>query len=234
MILLLASWLLRHKKPKLAQALFGSTMALFYLLSIAPVSQWLSRSTEARPALSLEEIRSFRPEAIVILGGGVSFEAQEYEGRTVPSSITLKRAAYASYLAKALDLPLITTGGYGKKLEDSEGFATAWQLKENGFDEVLVESKSENTRENALFTKTLAAQHKINRILVVTHSSHATRAEGAFLKAGIVAKVAPTDFRQYGPWDRGILLFIPTHKQFDASCAALRAHLASLFYLIRG
>lgn len=234
MLLLVAAWVLRHKKPKLAQALFVTSMALLYLLSIPPVSHWLSRSTEARPALSLEDIRSFQPQAIVILGGGVNFEAEEYGGRTVPSSSTLKRAAYASYLAKALHLPLITTGGYGKRLEDSEGYATAWQLQENGFSEVLIESKSENTRENALFTKALAAEKKIDRVLIVTHSGHAARAERAFLKAGFQAKVAPTDFRKYEPWDRGILLFIPTHKQFHASCDALRAHLASLFYLIRG
>ena len=233
MLLLVAAWLLRHKKPKIAQALFVSSMVLLYLLSIAPVSHWLSRSTEARPPLSLEELRSFQPQAIVILGGGVDFEAEEYEGRTVPSDGTLKRAAYAAYLAKALQLPLLTTGGYGKSLEDSEGYATAWQLQENGFTEVLIESESENTRENALFAKALAEQHNISRVLVVTHSGHAARAEEAFRKAGFEAKAAPTGFRKYGPWERGILLFIPTHKQFHASCDALRAHLASIFYRIR-
>src|SRR5690606_36172653 len=138
LLLLAAAWMLRHKKPKVAQALFISTMALLYLLSLAPVSFALSRSTETRPALSLEEIKAFQPQAIVILGAGVNFDAEEYGGRTVPADSTLKRAAYAGYLARALKLPLITTGGYGEKEEDSEGYATAWQLRENGFNEVLV------------------------------------------------------------------------------------------------
>jgi uncharacterized SAM-binding protein YcdF (DUF218 family) len=225
---------LRKRQPRYAGALAILAVGALYLLSLPLVSFPLARSTETRPPLTLAQIKEFQPEAIVILGGGVDYDAVEYEGRSVPSSSTLKRIVYAAFLARQLNLPIITTGGYGDDPEDSEGHTAAWQLQQAGHANVLIEAESHNTRENASLTKKIADSSSIKRVLLVTHAGHAERAEAAFQAAGLQALSAPTGFRNRQPWERGILLLIPTHSHFHESCSALRAHLASLYQSLRG
>ncbi|MEI6946523.1 ElyC/SanA/YdcF family protein [Paraflavisolibacter sp. H34] len=60
---------------------------------------------------------------------------------------------------------------------------------------ILVEDKSRNTHENALFTrKLLQQQPQLKKLLLVTSAFHMRRAEGCFKKAGIRADVYPADF----------------------------------------
>ncbi len=231
--LLLAAWLLRDKKPRWGQTLFLLSLGLLYLLSIPLVSLWLSRTTERIPALNLEEIRRFEPQLVIALGGGASYDTVEFEGKTVPSASGLKRLHYAAYLGRSLELPILVTGGYGESKEDSEGYVAAQFLKQNGFEKVLVETESTNTRENAMYSKKIAEKHGLERVVVVTHASHAERALLNFQAAGFQVLAAPTGFRTRTPWERGLLLVIPSHSQFDASCEALRAHLGLLWARLR-
>lgn len=234
LVLLVASWFLHKKKPRWGQALFAFSCVSLYLLSIPLISLWLTRTTETVPAMTLEQVRAFTPQAIVSLGSGTNSDTVEFEGRTVPSSSTIKRAHYALFLARKLGVPVITTGGYGETEEDSEGYVTAQFLKDSGFDDVLMETESTNTRENALLTRELAKENGIDRVVVVTHASHASRAFMNFQAAGFEhVRVAPTGFRTRLPWERGILMVIPSHAQFNASCGALRAHMAYLWDWLR-
>lgn len=234
MILLAVSFALRRRKPRWAAGLFLLAWGLFYLLSIPLVAYALTLSGEGRPALPLQRVREFQAHAIVVLGAGTDFDAIEYDGRSVPSAFSLKRIAYAAYLASALKLPVLTTGGYGESPDDAEGRTAAWQLEQGGVRDVLVEAESRNTRENALLSKRVAETRGIERVVLVTQASHAARAEAVFVKAGFQTLVAPTGFRAWQPWERGILLVIPTHSHFDESCGALRAHLALLHEWLRG
>jgi uncharacterized SAM-binding protein YcdF (DUF218 family) len=235
LILLLAlSFGLRHRKPRHAAAIFVVACSAFYLLSIPLVSATLARSTERKPAITLEQARLYEPQAVVILGAGVDFNAAEYGGRSVPSAVALKRISYAAYLAKNLSLPVVTTGGYGDSADDSEGRTAARYLENIGFAQpVLVESNSQSTQENALFCKPLLEGKNIHRLLLVTQASHAARAEAAFRKAGFEVMAAPTGFRSPQPWERDLLLIVPTHSHFNESCGALRTHLAALYESLR-
>jgi len=222
-----------NKRPKWGKGLLIGSLSILYLLSIPPVSARLTKTTETRPALSLDQIRAFPPQALVILGTGVDFRAPEFGGQTVAGAETQKRVAYGAYLAQQLDLPVIVTGGYGETKQDSEAFAMAKHLENWGVEDVFLEDKSQNTQENAQFSKAIAERENIARVVVVSSANHMARAEGAFIKAGFEVLVAPTGFRSAQPWERGILLLTPSHGQFDQSCRALRVHLAQLWYRLR-
>jgi uncharacterized SAM-binding protein YcdF (DUF218 family) len=59
---------------------------------------------------------------------------------------------------------------------------------------ILVEDRSLNTRENALFSFELLRARQIRRILLVTSATHMPRAAAVFRKAGFEVIPAPADF----------------------------------------
>ncbi len=231
-VVLILAVLLRHRRPKAAVVLVIATTTVLYLLSIPPLSIGLSRLTEKVPALTADQIRAFKPQAIVILGGGAEVKAAEYAQRTVPSESSLRRMAYGAYLAQSTKLPILVSGGYGESRQESEGWAMKTSLESFAVPVAWTETESRNTRENALFSQPMLAREKIERILLVTDASHAARARGAFQATGMTVLAAPTGFRQAGPWDQGVLMIVPTASHFFQSSNALRAILAEIWYRV--
>ncbi|QKG56724.1 YdcF family protein [Hymenobacter sp. BRD128] len=61
---------------------------------------------------------------------------------------------------------------------------------------ILLEERSRNTRENALFTHALLARHPdIKSLVLVTSAFHERRALGCFARVGLRAQAFPADFR---------------------------------------
>ena len=61
---------------------------------------------------------------------------------------------------------------------------------------ILVEDRSRNTRENALFTKELLRKHpEIKSLVLVTSAYHERRALGCFARVGLHPRPFPADFR---------------------------------------
>lgn len=228
------SLMLLQKKPRAGKIGLALIFGVIYLISIPLVSMALTEVTHEIPARSIEEVKAFKPEAVVVLGSGIYRDAPEYGGEPRVSSGTYKRLAYGAYLAKALDYPpILVTGGYGESLQESEGFVAAKELKAWGVEKVWMETESENTRENALFSKDLLEQHKVKRIALVTSASHAPRSAAAFSEVGLEVLACPTGYRTASAWEHGIFLLVPTHQHFNETSYALRTLLARLWYKIR-
>ncbi|WP_205502558.1 YdcF family protein [Rufibacter psychrotolerans] len=63
---------------------------------------------------------------------------------------------------------------------------------------ILLEERSRNTRENALFTKELlGTQPQGQRLLLITSAFHLRRAQGCFEKAGLPVDPFPADFQTH-------------------------------------
>ncbi|SHI82215.1 Uncharacterized SAM-binding protein YcdF, DUF218 family [Hymenobacter daecheongensis DSM 21074] len=61
---------------------------------------------------------------------------------------------------------------------------------------ILLEERSRNTRENALFTKQLLARHpEIQSLVLITSAFHQRRALGCFRRVGLAPTPWPADFR---------------------------------------
>lgn len=234
LILAAFAFLLLQKKPKAGKILLATLFLAIYVLSIPLTAISLTKTTQTAPPKTPKEIAKFAPQAIVVLGAGAYREAPEYGGTTVISSGTYQQLAYGAYLAKKLENPpILVTGGYGDAPEESEAYASAQALKEWGFTNILTETESKNTRENAVNSKKIAADNQIDRIALVTSASHAPRAGEEFRKVGFQVMVCPTDFRTRTSWEKGLLMITPTHSHFSESSYALRTHLARLWYKLR-
>ena len=66
---------------------------------------------------------------------------------------------------------------------------------------VMLEDRSRNTAENAIFAKKMAAPQRGERWLLVTSAYHLPRAIGAFRKAGFPVEPYPVDWRTRGSED---------------------------------
>jgi uncharacterized SAM-binding protein YcdF (DUF218 family) len=192
-------------------------LILFYLLSSPFVVARLSRPLEDFAALSMQQLRDSRAQAIVVLSGGRHNAADEYAGDTVGSS-TLERLRYAAWLHRRSGLPVIVSGGspFRRETPAEAQLAAAVLTNEFGVEQVLQEGASANTRQNARLTLDLLQQRQIRRIVLVTHAWHMPRALQAFAHGTVHITPAATGF-----YHRSVAALQPAYRQWLPDTRAL-------------
>jgi len=195
-ILLLFSHFSKEEKKKRKYLMIGIFLALFFsngFLFNSFMGLW------EVPATPYNKLGTY--EAGIVLGG-MSVNDEE-----------LGRAQFfrgVDRLIQAIDLykrgiikKIIFTGGSGRILapEMKEGLYLKDYILKMGVNEsdLLMESESNNTHENAAFTKVLLDREKISgKLLLITSAFHMKRSIGCFKKEGIIAEPYSTD-RFSGP-----------------------------------
>jgi uncharacterized SAM-binding protein YcdF (DUF218 family) len=76
---------------------------------------------------------------------------------------------------------------------------------------VVLEGRSRNTRENALFTRALIEPSPGERWLLVTSAFHMPRAVGCFRNVGLALEAYPADYRT----DGNVRDFLPFPSIYD-------------------
>ena len=94
---------------------------------------------------------------------------------------------------------IIISGGSGAVLSvahtEADDLGTLLRLAAVPPQDILLEERSRNTRENAKFTKELLAKHPdIKSLVLVTSAFHQRRALGCFAKVGLHPQSFPGDF----------------------------------------
>ena len=148
-------------------------------------------------------------DGIVVLGGGFEgainlarggYELNSGGDRMVETAILARRYPAAK---------IVVTGGTGTLLLEGEGDAdTAPRLLTAlgvAPDRLVLENRSRNTYENAVFTKELVTPKPGETWLLVTSAFHMPRAKALFDKAGFATVAWPVDYRTSG--EEGISLF---------------------------
>lgn len=180
---------LQRSRPRLGRSIAWAGVLLLAALSLPVVSQALLRALDSGPPIDLAQASA--AQAIVILGGGVRRAAPEYGGDTL-GRLTLERVRYGARLARRTGLPVLVTGGvvYGgtpeavlmkQALESEFGIPVKWQ-----------ETKSRNTRENALNSAAILRAADIHCVILVAHGFDMRRAKAEFMAAGLKVIAAPT------------------------------------------
>ena len=178
-------------------ALLVTSSVLTYLFSINFTANLLSYFAQGYGPLTAQAISAGRPGAIVVLGGGIYLQTPEYGDDTVHLR-TLGRIRYAARLARQTGLPLLASGGYEysqdkQEMPDAELMRRILQ-EEFGIANVLVETTSRNTWENAVQSARMLQSLGIDTILLVTNAAHMRRAVESFQRAGLKVIPAPTLF----------------------------------------
>ena len=193
-------------------------------------------SLESRyPPAPVEEYP--RADAIVVLGGATLPPLPPRIEVEVNGSFD--RLLHGLRLLRAGRAPrLILSGGAVSFLTGSslpEAARMARLAAELGVEpgQLLLESRSRNTRENAVHTARLLEERGLKRVLLVTSARHMPRAAAVFRKAGVDLVPAPTDFRvvdkPFSPWR-----LLPDLEALESSTRAVKEYAGLVVYRLRG
>lgn len=160
----------------------------FITVVVVLLTLFSSLPTRLFEKLTVEESLK-KADAIVVLGAGVTL-------KETPDRNTLQRLVKGIILYKEGYAPtLILVGGW-----DHDGYIAAAKVMKKtavklGVDpkDIITESTSHNTYENAVNTKSILREHKYDDIILVTSASHMRRSLEVFEKQGIKTYPAPTE-----------------------------------------
>lgn len=189
LVLLCAVWLSR-KRPAISRTLAAIALVTLYALSTPFVGDRLRHTLEPVPS---DPLLDRSGQAIVILSGGTYHDAPEY-GADVPGKDTLLRLRYGARLFRALDKPLLVTGG--KILGNTPEAAAMKTVLESDFHVPVrwIEPAARTTLENARLSHVLLSAAGIHRIYLVTQAWHMPRARLAFQHYGFEVIPAATGY----------------------------------------
>jgi uncharacterized SAM-binding protein YcdF (DUF218 family) len=201
----------RHPRTGRRMALAG-VLAL-WLLATPVIGEFLVRRLDQAPVLDVAHAAA-SAQAIVILGGGTRRFAPEYGGATV-NRITLERLRYGARVARATGLPVLVSGGAVCGAPPEAILMRNVLVNELGVAVRWVETRSHDTRENAVDSAKILVASGVHRVILVGHSFDFPRSRKEFEAAGIGVIAAPigiappldeTDIGDYLPGLRGLEL----------------------------
>ena len=199
LLALLALLALLLHRSRTAVCSLAVAIAWLYLCSTAVFADFLMGTLEdPYPPRALSV--TARADAIVLLGGAIRGDV--HMGSLGDLNQQADRLVHAVALYKAGKAPRLLVTGGGAPGERSEAEIMRDLLQVMGVPEpaILMEDRSRNTYQNAIYTAAKLEQLGLNKILLVTSAFHMRRSEALFAARGLEIIPAPTDYqRLIGP-----------------------------------
>ena len=201
-------------------------LLLIYLLSISAVSTKLIKPLEGYyPQPDPDSLKG--AQAIVVLGGGASDNVSDFNGKGQISSRAANRFLMALRLHKALNIPVILSGGQGYSRSATEAEIAARTLTSCGVEEeyLILEDRSRNTQENAAFTKKICQQKHLQKIILVTSACHLPRSVMLFQREDIDVIPYPADYRTSNRNALDVFSFVPSINSLYNTTASFKEYM---------
>ncbi len=194
---LLGAVLLFTRWKRVGRAVVTAAALGLVLIGFSPFAKLIARPLEDRfPQRTLDE----RPvEGIIVLGGGIGFG----RGQIAFNEAAARMTAGIELAKRHPSARLVFTGGDGSLLEDdglTEADAANAFFRLAGIEgaRLVMEGRSRNTRENAVFTRPMIEPKPGERWLLITSAFHMPRAIGCFRAVGLDLEAFPVDYRTEG------------------------------------
>jgi uncharacterized SAM-binding protein YcdF (DUF218 family) len=194
---LLGVLLAMTRLARLGRRLMAVALVLLALCGFSPLGNLLLYPLESRfPAC---DVSHGAPDGIVVLGGPIDADLSVSHDTPVIRSAADRIVASAGLARRYPNARIVFTGGSPNLFaNDAREADYATQVYESlGIDKarLIMERRSRNTLENALFSKELAAPKPGERWLLVTSAYHMPRSVGLFRHAGFAVEPCPVDWR---------------------------------------
>jgi uncharacterized SAM-binding protein YcdF (DUF218 family) len=209
---------------------------LLWLLATPSVSRGLQSLLERQiTEVSAEALPP--ADAIVVLGGTLS--PPNAPGSEANLSAAADRLVYAARLYELGKAPVIlisggpstAAGAMDAESVHAAALLTRWGVPSSA---ILTETESADTYENAVYSKLMLDQHKLERVLLVTSAMHMPRALATFRSAGVEATPAATDFEATRSRASGLYNWIANPAALAVTARALEEFAGWLVYRQRG
>jgi uncharacterized SAM-binding protein YcdF (DUF218 family) len=175
----------------------------------------------------------------IVLGGFSNFETPADDRLNFNQAVNRLTDALVLY-KKGIVRKLLISGGDGNLLggKSFEALKVAPFLLEMGVrqEDILLESNSRNTHENALFSKQFMDSLQLNapKLLLITSASHMPRSMGCFRKVGLKVQAFPAHFVGKKPsWKTGYWL-TPDAQAFMNWEAIIKEWIGYVVYSLQG
>jgi uncharacterized SAM-binding protein YcdF (DUF218 family) len=209
-----------------------SSMGVFWIISAPIFSAFLITSLE-RQYLPVPISKSPGADAIVVLGGSVG--SSENPRLEVDLTNASDRILHTATLYRAGKAPVvIATGGASQSPPEAYAMKELLQVWGVPSSAIQIETRSLNTYQNAVNTKTLLERLEIRRALLVTSAVHMPRALATFRSSGINAIPSPTDYQVVDRETYAIADFLPNLASLGGTSLAVKEYLGMQVYKWRG
>lgn len=213
------------KKQRTAGAVQIITALLIWILSTTPCSDFLMKGLEADYRVPGHQ----QYDVILLLGGGSSSEAPDISGKGHPNSDSMMRITAAYRIFRRTRAPILISGGsaYGGT---SDAVIFRRVLIDMGVprEKIILEQKSRDTGENAVFTAALIKNRHFSNPVLVTSGYHIKRAMLLFRRAGIHATPFPAGYSYSFTSTYSWADFLP--QGMGSASLALKEYLGLMFY----
>jgi uncharacterized SAM-binding protein YcdF (DUF218 family) len=230
-------WFTRHQRP--GKIVVAAALLLLLMPGLSPLSDSLLRSLEVRypPALYSQPGSPPVPvpgdiRLIAVLGGGFTPD-DRLPVTSGLSSESLARLTEAVRLYRMLPgSRLILSGGaVYSGVPESEGLAQTARIMGVPVRDLLQESRSRDTEEQALLLKPFVENAPF---LLVTSAVHMTRTMAIFQKQGMVPIPAPAAFMAHARQDSDPAMYFPKTSALSKSEMVFHEYLGLLWYRLSG
>jgi len=200
---LLGLLLLPTRFARAGRALAFASLIVLAIFGLSPVGNALMIPLEDR--FPRWDAARGAPDGIIVLGGAISPDVSAARDE-VALNEAAERLTVAAELARRYPAArIVFSGGSGALIYD-EGAEAPFALRlleDLGIPRarILLEDRSRNTVENAIFSKALIQPKPGERWLLVTSAHHLPRAIGVFRKMGFPVEPYPVDWRTRGAAD---------------------------------
>lgn len=242
--LLIILALVFSKHRRLRTAVLWAALALLWLGGNRWVSSSLTRSLETQylPPATYPKV-----EAIVVLGGGTESSGSPRSGVELNGAGDRMIQAVRLYREGAAPTILLSGGNItwlgNRPSTPAEEMEEILLLMGVPQDALILQTKSQNTQEDAAYSAQILRARGIDEVILVTSAAHMPRSVALFEKQGIKVIPAPADFNvpDYeweGLW-RGnfatqMINFLPNAGSLSQTTSSLKEYIGLWVYKLRG
>jgi uncharacterized SAM-binding protein YcdF (DUF218 family) len=188
--------LLFTRHARLGRTVAAAVAIALVVIAFSPFGKLVMRTLEDRFPIA-DDTRPI--SGMIVLGGAAGITRGQIAFNDAASRVT-------SAVALALKHPqakIVFSGGDAGFFDrgpqtEAEAAADLFQAVGIAADRIVVEDRSRNTRENALFTRGLVTAKPGERWVVVTSAFHMPRAIACLRAVGLDLEAYPVDFRTEG------------------------------------
>jgi uncharacterized SAM-binding protein YcdF (DUF218 family) len=176
-------------------------------------------------------------DVIIVLGGSLDLPLPPREYADLGAAADRPLHGARLYRAGKADAVLLSGGnvfpqaGFAAESHYTARLMNEWGVPDSA---LLVEGRSRNTYENAVYSKALMSERGFRSALLVTSALHMPRALAVFRTAGVDVVAAPTDYKIVEHDQPSLLNWLPNLRAMGAITEVVRERLGIAVYRHRG